>query len=389
MAAIYYTEINLICIIGLLMLIVLLHQQHGQGSAEGYIFRLMLVACIFLCLADMAAGILRGRTFKTVRTLLEISNIIYYVMITVIGYLWTLFVNARLNNSSRLKTLLWAIPMVVVTAVAVSNYWTDLLFSLNEENMYVRESGIYLHWIVSWLYLVIPTVKIGRHIMAEENRSRRHELHILLYFIIGPATAAIIQMIFYGVSCFQVGLLISLFIVFLADQNNQILTDTLTGLNNRRGLSRYIDEFVRHHEGKELFVMMIDLDNFKKINDRLSHFIGDQALKQTAALLKAVCGRHGSGLFLCRYGGDEFVIAGSSSDQHFLPQLERSLDDEFKAAAEKTTEPYSLSVSIGTASGIVGRSEDAIALLKQADKQMYAEKKRTKAQSFIRFDKWR
>jgi two-component system cell cycle response regulator len=83
--------------------------------------------------------------------------------------------------------------------------------------------------------------------------------------------------------------------------------DVLTGLANRRDFEQRITEMVanavRHHE--PLALLMIDIDEFKSINDAFGHAVGDKALKHLAAKLRGVT-RAGDQAF--RYGGDEFVL---------------------------------------------------------------------------------
>jgi diguanylate cyclase (GGDEF)-like protein len=87
----------------------------------------------------------------------------------------------------------------------------------------------------------------------------------------------------------------------------QALHDPLTGLGNRR----FMDEQVRplyeqiHDAGKSMTCLMVDLDNFKKINDKLGHPMGDKILLLLASLLRASIRADDIAL---RLGGDEFVL---------------------------------------------------------------------------------
>ncbi|MEA4912742.1 MAG: diguanylate cyclase [Oscillospiraceae bacterium] len=379
MTAIYYIEINVMCIVILLLLCSQLQQKHGQGSTEVHIFRLLLQTAIVLCAADLLSGVLRGRTFFSARVFTGAGNMLYFLMVTTIGYLWTLYVNVKLHNTSRKASVLYAIPLLFILALAISNPWTEILFSLGKDNLYVRGEGIYLHWVINWLYLLIPTVQIVWAVLHEKNKGRRRDLHILLYFIIAPTAASIIQMLFYGVSCFQVGITISLLIVFLLGQNVQILTDALTGLNNRRAFGGYCDEFIRHHEGEQLFLWMIDINDFKQINDKLGHLVGDRALKNAADALKLVCVDAPNRLFLCRYGGDEFVIAGCGCGAEYEAKLGEQIEREFEKQNDAGRVPYALTASIGTATGECADADDIGRLLRTADKAMYEKKKRAGA----------
>lgn len=84
---------------------------------------------------------------------------------------------------------------------------------------------------------------------------------------------------------------------------NQALTDALTGLPNRRGLERHVEELLRC--GQSAVLGVGDLDHFKEVNTVHGHLVGDQVLEQAAKLLS---GALRSGDFVARYGGDEFVV---------------------------------------------------------------------------------
>ena len=377
MNAAYYIQINVMSIIMLLLMFFQFPRKQGIRPTETYIFRLELLAAVVLCLADMFSGILRGQLFTGARVLTEIANSLYIVMMTFSGYLWLIYVNTKLNKATRSSMIFWSLPLVIIVIIAISNPWTNIFFSLGENNIYVRSSGIYFHWLFSWLYILIPTIEIIWILSKEKNRNRKKELMTLLYFFIPPAVASLIQMSCYGISCFQCGIMISLFIIFIREQNSQILTDVLTGLNNRRGLEKYLDERLSHHENLKLTVLMLDIDNFKQINDQYSHMDGDEALKETTGILKQCCSEAPTRLFICRYGGDEFVIVGHNLKDDYTLKFKERVQQELQIR-NQNNQGYSLMLSIGIASGYCNYSKEVEQLFRKADEQMYQEKKKKK-----------
>lgn len=376
MNTIYYTEINLICIIILLLFKCQLHEKSKSFSTVSVVFNLLIQATILFCVSDMVAGSLRGQFFWGAAPILEVSNLIYFEALAIISYLWMLYVFLKLNSTpvfSKKRLFLWSIPLLIFSLIALSNPFTHLLFFIDENHLYVRSNSIYLHWLVTWFYLLLPTVQTASVIAHEPNKIRRRELTPLLYFIIAPIIACTIQMLCYGVSSSQVGITISIVMIFLVMQSNQVLTDALTGLNNRRGFDHHLSSHILHQPNALLALFMIDLDDFKQVNDRFGHTMGDLALQDAADVLRQACKDLSQRLFLCRYGGDEFLIVGTNCSPAEIALLQKQIHQELANKAKQ--HPFALTVSIGVATGMCSTTEDLEHLLREADKAMYREKR--------------
>lgn len=96
--------------------------------------------------------------------------------------------------------------------------------------------------------------------------------------------------------------------------------DPLTGLMNRRGLDQYINKELDQNHGAGRAIMIIDLDEFKRVNDDFGHETGDHVLRRAASILQRVTGKLGK---VARVGGEEFVVilnALSSPDRLVVAQ---------------------------------------------------------------------
>ena len=166
--------------------------------------------------------------------------------------------------------------------------------------------------------------------------------------------------------------------------------DSLTGLFDDRALHDALATAIADAErrGEDVGLLFLDLDYFKRINDRHGHQAGSRILRQVATLLQTAAADAGG--FAARYGGDEFVLVlpGADLDQAF-GQAERLRSDVastlFSSDPGADSRPVvSLTCSIGAASLIRlaatvtrGASEEGAAtrLLRQADDAMYAAKR--------------
>ncbi|MFI5633879.1 GGDEF domain-containing protein [Streptomyces sp. NPDC051664] len=140
--------------------------------------------------------------------------------------------------------------------------------------------------------------------------------------------------------------------------------DPLTGLRTRAGWTALAERIIRRH--RDAVVLLLDLDDFKNLNDTQGHAAGDVALAVTAERLATWCGRHG---IAGRLGGDEFVaIARQAPDD--LDSLHRALRQPVAYAGRRL--PVSVSVGSCHVKDLPVRSlSDALAT---ADSAMYTDK---------------
>lgn len=145
--------------------------------------------------------------------------------------------------------------------------------------------------------------------------------------------------------------------------------DSLTGLRNRNFFEKRLQE-LRKRKCYEGGVLMIDIDDLKKINDGLGHLAGDVIIKQVAKLIEKEFRKHD---LVARIGGDEFCVLLSAIKPAEINVAIKRLNAKIHKARKQNGIFSKLSVSIGMAHTLSGRDLDNA--LKIADKQMYAEKK--------------
>jgi diguanylate cyclase (GGDEF)-like protein len=147
--------------------------------------------------------------------------------------------------------------------------------------------------------------------------------------------------------------------------------DGLTGLYNRRYAQetgqKLFNRAVRYHE--QFHALMIDIDHFKRVNDKVGHAAGDEVLKEIAAILQD-CVRASD--FVVRYGGEEFVVYLVQADPELVQNIANRIRDQV-ASHSFGMVPWQVTISIGVASTQdKDRLED---LLDRADKYLYISKR--------------
>jgi two-component system cell cycle response regulator len=162
------------------------------------------------------------------------------------------------------------------------------------------------------------------------------------------------------------------------------VTDSLTGVFNRRYLDAYFALQERasqersHADAEEgnatapaaFALLLIDIDRFKSINDRLGHAIGDVVLREVAERL---LGHVRTSDMVVRVGGEEFVVLMPGADlataQTVAERLRSTIEEKPFALGP---EPMRVTISIGIAEGAIAPAE----LLKEADMALYASKRK-------------
>jgi len=157
------------------------------------------------------------------------------------------------------------------------------------------------------------------------------------------------------------------------------ITDPLTGLCNRRGFTTLADQLFKQarRSGHPFILFLADLDGLKQINDNHGHLEGDHAITAAAAILKDT---FRASDVIARIGGDEFAVAvlkdlEETSQQPVLKRLQQKLD-EFN---NRTHKNYTLGLSVGAAEIRPEGYSSIEALLFQADRKLYEQKRAKKA----------
>lgn len=156
----------------------------------------------------------------------------------------------------------------------------------------------------------------------------------------------------------------------IGDLEISAATDDLTGLPNRasfaRSCKRDIDRARRI--GAPFSLVVVDLDHFKQVNDRLGHSGGDEALRRFASLVTAECR---GGDLPARYGGEEFVIALQDTDLGEAEQFADRLRRHVEVATAGDRAPFTLSAGVTT---LRPEDEGPADLIDRADVALYAAK---------------
>jgi len=167
--------------------------------------------------------------------------------------------------------------------------------------------------------------------------------------------------------------------------------DPLTGLLNRARFLSCLTELVGVQEsGGSRAVVMLDIDNFKRINDVWGHAVGDEVLRQVSALIQAGAP---AGDRFGRFGGDEFTWLMTRYDQETairdVQELrKRVAEHHFVATNGAVSQPLQARVTVSAGMTFVQRQADGLDLLRHADQAVY-EAKGSGRNQLVVYDQWK
>ena len=185
-------------------------------------------------------------------------------------------------------------------AMLILSQFYGWFYTIDADNIYHRGP---LYWFPVTVTIALTAMTFLLVILKRKKMEKKHFISLVL-FPVPPLVCVVLQIAFYGTSLILNGAVLSILIVFTAIQNKRMNTDYLTGAYNRKGLELYIRQKINScTESKTFSAILLDLDNFKAINDSFGHNAGDDVLVTSVNLLKN-CVR--SDDLIARYGGDEY-----------------------------------------------------------------------------------
>ncbi len=380
MLAKYYAQIDLIYLVILLCLVYqTIKSNFTKTDKTHFLVLLICTICfvftdlIWLFNNDYISYSIFGDNAFIIGGIFNNLNIILSGMTSLSWLFFSESIQRKSIFAHSKRLYLALIPEIILIILVFCNSGNDIFFVIDNSYHFIRNIRGYVYQlIVVYGYLAFAAIlSLIRAKMADTVEEKERSI-AAASFLIFPAIACIFQLYFSKMSILFFGLIISLLNIFLSLQRQLVLNDALTGLNNRSRLDQKINQRIKNlDDNSDFWLLIMDADNFKSINDTYGHVEGDRALILIANALKRACF---DGDFICRYGGDEFIILHNSKKGEDCSVLISRIDS---ILSENKLE-YPLSVSVG----FVKYEEsygDWSSLIKKADDYLYKVKAKKKA----------
>ena len=353
---------------GILILLILLYVSRTKiqrDKNEDRIYTFMVFGVMLGCFMEAFSYTIDGQVFAGSRILNYIANTYLFCANLLLPFCVLVYVDLGLYDDTE---RIWKNykPQIIIGAVMIAlnvvNYFVPITYYITDQNVYERRPLSYVYYFVILYYLITALLLTRRY---EKENGTRAFFKISL-FLAPVLIGAGLQFAFYGLSLAWLASALGLAGMFMMQQNELAYIDVLVDTYNRQYLNTVLSAWIAR--GDSFAGALIDIDNFKGINDNFGHTQGDVALKTVADTLKQARVRNE---WVFRYAGDEFIVLkrADSADElaAYFDNVNARLD-EFNRSGS----PYRLELSYGT-SFFDDSSLDAF--IKEMDDTMYEMKR--------------
>lgn len=261
--------------------------------------------------------------------------------------------------------------MLICVVLIFTSLKTGLIFYSTATAEY--HGSLYdLVMIFDFIYLLLVTIHAIIKAHHTKSFSSKRKYFSMIAFVLFPFTAGLFDSFVPNTPIMSPSILSALLLFFVNVQEMRIYSDALTGLNNRRRSNQILEESIeKANPHNDFYVLIMDINQFKQINDHYGHIEGDHALQCTAHALKNIASQYS--VFLSRWGGDEFMIICPQSAIASIEEFKRKLEQSIISTAKTLNLPYCLSISVGYSLCTSSHMTPA-QLTQAADLMLYQEK---------------
>ena len=360
----------------ILLIIIYFHFMINEekDSLQNKLYLLMLQITILLLIVDIFSRF-DGKADTIYFAINHVANFLIFIINPILPSIWILYVHITVLQDAK-KTRRLLVPLIAINVInagmVVFTQYFGWYYFIDANNIYHRGPLFLVSGFSTIALILIAFV----FLFINRSKLKKRQYYSLIFFAVLPFACIILQMIYYGISLMLNSVVLSLLIVFLNIQNRGIFIDYLTGVNNRKKLDSYLKKKINASvEGNTFSAIMIDLNNFKAINDSFGHDEGDRVLQDCVGLLKNCLKQND---FIARYGGDEFCVILDTSQKADLDEMIQRMNQSIDSYNRSGNRPYQVGFSMGYAIYDYKSQLKIEEFQKLIDIQLYKNKQRIK-----------
>lgn len=303
--------------------------------------------------------------------LIYVVTFLYFLIEPIPMIFWLCYLDFFLHKSlKRLKKRYFYMPpFFLIVGLMALNPFSHWIFFIDQNNFYQR--GPFLSIIV-FFNIIILLITLITAFKQKQDIGSKAFMGLVMFGLI-PLFANILQFVFIGTILIWPSVALSEIYIFIFLEFDREQKDYLTGLLNRQQIDDFILNRISTLNKKGGFsLVMIDLDDFKDINDSFGHKEGDRALISAAQLIFRSVRSIDK---VARFGGDEFLILLEEIDSIEVENVIQRINRKVKDFNDTGVTPYKLSMSCGYRIVQKGEEDSPYNIIHQADVEMYKAKR--------------
>jgi diguanylate cyclase (GGDEF)-like protein len=361
----------------LLLIAMYIHSKKNsdEKSELNRIF-LMMIRILFVLLFFDVMSRCDGYILSFFPLFNQIGNFMVFVMNPILPLFWFYYVYTYIweENANRQKIFInGGLIVGINTLLVIISQYTGWYYYIDSKNIYYRGSLFIIPNLLAMGILVFTIF----YIMYHRQRIEHKHYYTMLFFIFPPLIGLLLQGFIYGFSFILNSVTLSVLMILLNIQNRSLYIDHLTGVYNRKKLEGALTDKIQKSNRKHSFsMMMIDVNDFKEINDTFGHKEGDEALIRIAKLIELAIGKED---ILIRYGGDEFCVILKTDIELEIKKILRHIHLLVDKENQSLKYPYKIYLSIGYGIYNIDSKLSSDAFVHEIDQYMYKEKQRMKS----------
>lgn len=363
-------DINLYAVLILIVVLISLHIKKNEKVLSTQYFIMLAYSVIALLLLECLTWAVNGKPGRFNYYLNYWANFVFLLLNPLPPVLWLCYLDMTVYNSpQRLKKrFYYLLPLFLNVLLMIYSLFTEFVFTIDGANLYRRGDGIAFLSALNFCLFFVGFLIVFRQKESLERRA----MFSLFSFSVLPVIAAVLQLLFYGSLIIWSSIALCVLISFIFVEIQHLNKDDLTGLYNRKQIDSRIQARVNSRSRQSPFALiLIDLDDFKTINDTYGHLEGDRVLVIFSNILLQSFKRED---LISRYGGDEFLIVVRSDVEEQIQSMLERLRERLEEFNQKEVKPFNLAFSAGYEIYRSDTHRDMTQLLHAVDRKMYARK---------------
>ena len=354
-------------------LIILLPMLYSIFSSDSRIWTyqsISIISVLFILVLNISSGLVtyysESAFFKGFLVLLwQISLIVTTICVfyLVFNELKEKYLRYQVNND-----WLYGIPgfiefevLIVLALFSADGRYSDLISSIASVSIYV----------VINFYILLGAFLCYKSSLYNLDFDIKYIARKHLYYYTVLCIAFLIEQVVFSNAAVGTSYVVFLLFNYMTKSKTMISQDSLSGVNNRVSFNKYINNVFLSKEHDGAYIVYIDIDKFKQINDTYGHIEGDEAISLVGKTLKSIAGETNS--FVARIGGDEFVMIVKTTEEEKVKKVIQNISFELEERIIFSDKQYDLTVSCGYIE-VKKNQKNIKELMVKADESMYIEK---------------